>query len=79
MRYVRGVGTPASPRSFGWTIVERHVNNDVWETPTGERVLLDKGALLFRCPQSGTVMMVPPPPPYGSDPHLPFDPFFFDH
>ena len=68
-----------SPRSFGWLLIASFAINDEWEAPTGEHVLLDKGAVLFRCPQSGTLMIVPPPSPYGSDPHLPFDPHFFDH
>lgn len=49
------------PQSFGWLCLAKHEDCDEWETPTGYRLTLDKGAWLEQQP-NGTVVVIDPPP-----------------
>jgi len=48
------------PRSFGWLLIEKHGDLDVWEAPTGYVIALDKGTWLEE-DTAGFIRPVDPP------------------
>ena len=47
------------PHTFGWLCIERNLDADVWEAPTGYLVVLDKGIWLKQ-DGAGYVMAIEP-------------------
>jgi hypothetical protein len=51
------------PQSFGWLMIERGSDLDVWELPTGYRVTLDKCAWLRQDDNGYITPITPSTPP----------------
>jgi hypothetical protein len=52
------------PNSFGWLLIMECAEADMWETPTGYCLFLEKGAWLEEDP-AGFITPIDPPPVTG--------------